>query len=98
MTIEERQNNTYYDNTGKQILEGDLLKIFHFKSKRKNHYMYHVVVMEIGTFPVLACKEHYEDKPHYRLFQIVENRVYRNAKIIGEKDWSSKRLKININK
>jgi hypothetical protein len=99
MTLEERKDNTYYDQTGKQILVGDLLKVFHFRSRNRNYFMYHVVVMEeTKDFPVMAVKGHYADKPHCKMFVVAGNsqRVYRDAKIIGVKDWESKRLKINV--
>jgi hypothetical protein len=99
MTLEERKDNTYFDQTGKQILVGDLLKVFHFRSRNRNHYMYHVVVMEeTKDFPVMAVKSYYADKPHCRMFVFANNsqRVYRDAKIIAVKDWETKRLKIKI--
>lgn len=99
MTLEERKDNTYYDQTGKQILVGDLLKVFHFRSRSRNYYMFHVVVMEeTEPFPVMAVKEHYADKPHCRLYVVANNqqRVYFDAKIIGTKDWQTKRKKIKI--
>jgi len=102
MTLEERKDNTYFDQSGKQILAGDLLKVFHFKSRNRNYYMYHVVVME-GTegsekdFPVMALKAHYADKPHYRLYSVANSqRAYLSAKIIGMKDWVTKRQKLNV--
>lgn len=102
MTFEERKDNTYFDQTGKQILVGDLLKVFHFRSRKRNYYMYHVVVMEEIThftpFPVMALKAHYADKPHYRMFVVANNhqRVYKDAKIIAENDCGTKRKKIKI--
>ena len=100
MTIEERKNNIYFDQTGKQILVGDLLKVFHFKSsKSRTHYMYHVVVMEeTKDFPVMALKAHYADKPHCRLFVVADNpqRIYKGATIIGTHDRETKRQKIKI--
>ncbi len=99
MTIEERKDNTYFDQSGKQILVGDLLKVFHFRSRNRNYYMYHVVVMEkTKDFPVIACKSHYADKPHCRMFVLANNsqRVYYDAKIIGERDWQTKRKKIKV--
>ena len=99
MTLEERKDNTYFDQTGKQILVGDLLKVFHFRSRKRNYYMYHVVVMEeTQPFPVMALKAHYADKPHCRMFVVANNhqRVYKDAKIIGEKDWETKRKRIKI--
>lgn len=99
MTIEERKDNTYYDQTGKQILVGDLLKVFHFRSKRRNYYMYLVVVMEeTKSFPVMALKAHYADKPHCRMYVVANNskRVYHNAKIIHEQHFEVKRKKIKV--
>jgi hypothetical protein len=99
MTLEERKDNTYYDQTGKQILVGDLLKVFHFRSRNRNYYMFHVVVMEdTNDFPVMAIKGHYADKPHCRMYVVANNlhRAYLAAKIIGVKDWETKRLKIKV--
>lgn len=103
MDLEGRKNNIYFDQSGKQILPGDLLKVFHFRSGKKNYYMYHVAVME-GTegdeknFPVMSGKAHYADKPHYRFFVMCDNeqRVFFEAKIIKERDWETKRLKIKV--
>lgn len=97
MTIEQRKDNTYFDQTGKQIIVGDLLKIFHFRSNNRNYYMYHVVVMEeTNGFEVMACKNYFADKPHYRLFVLANNeqRVYHDAKIISTHNHQTKRLKI----
>ena len=99
MTLEERKDNTYYDQSGKQILVGDLLKVFHFMSRNRNYYMYHVVVMEeTQDFPVMSVKAHYSDKPHCRMYVVANNpqRVYLSAKIIGELDWQTKRKKIKV--
>ena len=96
--LERIKDNVYYDQTGKQILVGDLLKVYSFTSGRCKYYMHHVVVMEeTKDFPVMACKAHYADKPHYRMCVIVDEKsVYVNAKIIGTKDWETKRQRIKI--
>jgi hypothetical protein len=49
-------------------------------------------------FPVMACKGHYADKPHYRMYVAANNtqRVYLDAKIISVKDWETKRKKIKV--
>jgi hypothetical protein len=36
MTKEQRKDNTYFDQTGRQILVGDLIRVFHFKNGKKN--------------------------------------------------------------
>jgi hypothetical protein len=97
MNLEQRKDNTYFDKTGKQVLVGDLLKVFHFRSRNKDYYMYHVVVMEeTKDFPVMAVKDYYSDKPHCRMLSLAmnEQRVYFNAKIIAVRDWETKRLRI----
>ena len=97
MTVEERKDNTYYDQTGKQILVGDLLKVFHFRTGKRNYYMYHVAVMEeTEDFPVMSVSAHWTTKPHCRLYVLCdnENRLYKDAKIIGERDWQTKRKRI----
>lgn len=99
MTLDQRKDNTYFDKNGKQILVGDLLKVFHFRTRKKIHYLYRVVVMdETHTFPVMAFKEYYEDKPHCPMFLVASNaqRVYHDAEIISEKDWETKRKKIKV--
>lgn len=100
MTLEERKDNTYFDQTGKQILVGDLLKVYHFGSGRNAQYMYFVVVMEeTKDFPVMANRNYYADKPHVRMYVTVNRatRVFEYAKIINEKDWEAKRKRIKIN-
>ncbi len=100
MDLEGRKDNTYFDETGKQILVGDLLKVFHFRTRNKIHYMYHVVVMEDGKdFPVMAARDYCAEYPQYRLYVPCDNeqRVFKSAKIIHEKDWETKRKKIKIN-
>ena len=99
MDLEGRKNNTYFDKTGRQILAGDILKTFHFVSRNKTYYMYHVVVMEDAPdFPVLSIKGYYSEKPHCRLYVVCDNeqRVYKDAKIISEMDFQTKRQKISI--
>lgn len=66
MNLEGRKNNIYYDQTGKQILVGDLLKVYHFGKGNRTQYMYHVAVMEeTKDFPVMALRCYTKDKPHY---------------------------------
>lgn len=37
-----------YDRTGREIMQGDVLKVFHFTGRRnKQHYMYKQVVREV---------------------------------------------------
>jgi len=98
MDLEGRKNNTYFDKTGKQILVGDLLKVYHFGKGNRTHYMYHVVVMEQSDFPVMATKDYFAVKPHYRLHVLCDNeqRIYGTAKIIGEYDWETKRQRIKV--
>ena len=92
------KDNTYYDNSGKQILLGDLLKIYHFGSGNRTQYVYHVVVMEkTKDFPVMALRAYYAAEPHCRLYVCVnKERVHKTAKIIGMQDWETKRKRIKI--
>jgi hypothetical protein len=98
MDLEGRKNNVYFDQTGRQILVGDLLKVFHFKTGKRNYYMYHVAVMqETKSFPVLAFKTHYGENPHYRAYVVANNqRAILSSKIIAFRDWETKRQKIKI--
>lgn len=96
-TLDQRKSNIYFDKTGKQILEGDLLQIFHFRTRRKIYYMYHVAVIEqTKDFPVMAGRDYNAEKPHYRFYSVTRNeqRIYSEAKIIQEKDWQTKRLRL----
>lgn len=94
------KDNTYYDQTGKQIFLGDLLKVFHFIGPgRKKNFMYFTVVMEeTPDFPVMACQSYYSDKPHVRMYVCAnkQNRIYETAKIISERDWETKRKRIKL--
>src|ERR1017187_5388136 len=95
--LETLKNNTYYDQTGRQLLVGDLLKVYHFTSGKRRHYMYHVVVMEeTKDFPVMSVSAHYTTKPHCRLYAIAKNRIYKDAKIIGERDFETNRKRIRV--
>jgi len=97
MDLEGRKSNIYFDKTGKQILPGDLLKIFHFRTKGKIYYMYHVAVIEdTNDFPVMAAKCYSSDKPHYRFYVLCDNeqRIYKRAQIVSEFDYLTKRIKI----
>lgn len=99
MDLEGRKSNVYFDKTGRQILEGDLLQIFHFRTKSKVHYMYHVAAIEdTKDFPVMGGRAYFNEKPHYRFYVMCNNeqRVYHEAKIISELDYQTKRLKIKV--
>lgn len=98
--LEILKDNTYYDKTGKQILVGDLLKVYHFKSSNKTYYMYHVVVMEkMQDFSVMSVKAYYGDEPHCLMYVCADKktRIYEGAKIVETKDWETKRKRIKIN-
>ncbi|MES2287525.1 MAG: hypothetical protein V4547_17655 [Bacteroidota bacterium] len=95
------KDNTYYDQTGKQILVGDLLKVYHYGSGNRTRYMYHVAVMEETVdFPVMAVSAHWTTKPHCRMYVCTdkESRVYKSAKIIAERDFETERKWIKIKK
>lgn len=95
----DRFDNTYFDQTGRQILVGDLLQVYHFRTRRKIHYMHHVVVMEEAEpSSVMALRSYEAEKPHYRMFNVAMNpqRVYHSAKIIDEYDWETPRKKIKV--
>lgn len=103
MDLEGRKNNLYFDQSGKQILVGDLLKVFHFRSRNRNYYMYKVIVMEgvegdEMNFPVMSIQSYYEVKPHCRMYVLCDNeqRVFHQGKIISMRDWETKRQKIKV--
>ncbi len=93
------KDNTYYDQTGKQILVGDLLKVYHFGSGNRTRYMYHVAVMEETLdFPVMAVTGYQGEKPHCRMYVCTNKntRIYEMAKIISELDFQTKRKRVKI--
>jgi hypothetical protein len=92
--------NLFFDKKGKQILEGDLLKVFHFRTRSKIYYTYNVVVKvqnEKGEF--FMIKDYSADKPHCLLWVAASNseRIFKKAEIIAG-DWQAKRKRIKINK
>jgi hypothetical protein len=99
MNLEGRKNNIYFDKTGKQILVGDLLKVYHFGKGNRTQYMYHVAVMEeTKDFPVMAFRCYTKEKPHYRAYVVCDNeqRVYHESKIINMHDWRTKRQRLRL--
>lgn len=98
--LEILKDNTYYDQSGKQILVGDLLKVYHYGRGNRTRYMYHVAVIEQTIdFPVMAVSAHWTDKPHCRMYVCCNNeRVYETAKIISEHDFRTERKYITIKK
>lgn len=102
MNLDGRKSNIYFDKKGVQILEGDLLRIYHFiGSRRKINYMYFVVVIEeTKDFPVMAVRNYDSNKPHCRLYVVCDNeqRIWFDAEIIHQRNWEKNRLKIKITK
>lgn len=99
MNLEGRKSNTYFDNTGKQILVGDLLKVYHYGRGNRTRYMYHVTVMEeTKDFPVMSIRDYNAVKPHCRMYVLCDNeqRVNYSAKIIHECYSEEKRQKIKV--
>jgi hypothetical protein len=98
--LQFRKNNLFYDCKGKQILVGDVLKVYHFATINKIYYMYHDVVMQESGFPVMACKDYNSDEPHYMLYQVCDplTFIYEGAEIISGSDWRTKRKRIKAKK
>lgn len=97
MNLEERKDNTYFDKKGKQILVGDLLKVYHFSVGKRKHYMHQVVVLEDkNDFPVFSLKDYTADKPHCRMYVVCNNpqRIFFGAEIIAVHDYQTKRKRI----
>ena len=87
-------NAIIYDKKGRQILEKDLLKVYHFGFKRK-HYMYHVATKDKDGYWKGRC--YTEDVPHYNLAAVTdENYILKSYEIINMHDWETKRQKIKI--
>lgn len=94
--VEERKNNLYYDETGLQILPGDLLRVYHFTSGKTKRYMYHVADIEDGQFPVMVAHHYRRERPHYRLYIVAdERRIIHGTRIIHKFDLENERKRIN---
>lgn len=87
--------NVFYDKNFLEIGDGDLLKVYHFRSRNKKYYMYHVACYNAEN-NVWEIKDYNQDgrKGHYRLhpsMSFIEEgtRRYLNAEIIYKKDWEN---------
>lgn len=91
--MKRMESEFYLDKNLMEIREGDLLKVYHFKSSQKMNYMYHVVVFNPKT-NMLECKNYNIDGcvGHYRLKNICskKTKVHLTAEIVNSKfhiDW-----------
>lgn len=94
--LDPRERKCYYDETGMEIQEGDLLKVFHFISyrHRKKEFMYQIVVLEeYNGFHWWSAKDYYVpgEKGHYRLFAVAskETGIIRGTRIIASKEYEN---------
>lgn len=78
---------SYFDQCGNEIKEGDLLQIFHYHSyKRTNEFMHHIVVLQESQGKYWwAAKSYYQpsDKGHYWLKSVGgKDRVIKGCTVI----------------
>ncbi len=60
----------FYDKTRRPILNGDVLKVFHFKSGRRNYFMYKVAGIDRGEMCGFCASDlilNEEGRHRYRL-------------------------------
>ena len=99
--IDLRERKCYYDETGMEIGEGDLLQVYHFRHyiRKQKIYMYHVAILEEsqGTF-WWAGKEYnrHDGRGHYWLKAVAnkETGIIRGTKVISTvkwEDWEKRR-------
>lgn len=91
--IRRKIDEAVYDETGKQILPGDLLKVYHYTARRnrKKHYLYKIALNYEGYWG--ANDFDAEDKSRH-ILQFDQRNVCVGAKVVYEKDWETKRKKI----
>ncbi len=79
-----------YDKNGRQIMRGDVLKVFHFVgARRKRHYMYKqaldtVMLGKTSPAPYLAISHLEMDGEHYH--EREDGRVLRDYEIVQSVD------------
>jgi hypothetical protein len=87
------QEPCYYDECGNEIMEGDLLRVYHFRhyKRRKLCYMYHVAILVDDRGKLYWQGKEYhrnENKGHYNLRAVADpkTRVIHGTQIIDSKD------------
>jgi hypothetical protein len=82
----------YFDEAGNEIMEGDLLRVWHFRERRRRkiHYMYQIAVLveSKGNYYWGAKMYHVtENKNHYWLKAVAnENRKINGTIVLDSKD------------
>lgn len=82
----------YFDEIGNEIMEGDLLRIFHFRgARRRVHYMYHIAVLSECSGKLYWSAKAYHvpgNKGHYWLKAIadIETRRLHGVVVLDSRD------------
>lgn len=94
--IDPRERKCYYDETGLEIQEGDLLKVFHFRHcrRREKIYMYHIAILQEWSGKYWWAGKDYNrsgEKGHYHLRAVAdkETGIIRGTRIIASKNWEN---------
>ena len=82
----------YYDQSGNEIHEGDLLKVFHFKTRHKIYYMYHVAIrQDVDGVLWWSGKDYnrHDGKGHYWFLATAnkETGIMQGVQIINRAKW-----------
>jgi predicted RNA-binding protein (virulence factor B family) len=77
---------TVYDKKGREIKEGDVLRVFHYTShRRKRMYMYKFVIIKDGELYALHLNMLYKtESSGYFVKAAAKNLKYTDAEIVNE--------------
>jgi hypothetical protein len=90
--VKAEVEQSYYDQAGNEIMEGDLLRVWHFRgARRKVYYMYQIAVLiERKGKTYWGGKDYHvpENKNHYWLRAVAneETRQLMSALVVDCKD------------
>lgn len=84
-----------FDKKGVQIIEHDLLKVFHFYiGRNKKSYMFHVAVKDDRGY--WQGRAYNSNNAHYNLAAVCNtNFQLKEYEIINRYDWITKRIRMN---
>jgi len=87
------REESYFDECGNEIKEGDLLKVYHFRhyNRRKKCYMYHIVILKEFKEKLWWGAKMYhvsENVGHYNLRAVAnpQTRIIYGTVVIDSKD------------
>lgn len=86
----------YYDEKGVEIETGDLLKVYHYRSRhfRRKEYMYHIAILQESKGKLYWAAKDYNREGnvgHYWLMSVAHkaSRIISGTEIIKKPKWES---------